>query len=572
MKKIFLVCWLVGALLSSCSKLADDDHYKQSAVIVNDNLKIVDVSSSEYLSTRSDLTRMTAFLTDRGIFNDLRAKGQLHTLLVVANDNLPSNFPNNIGSDSIDFVARSHVSDIAMSPANLKDGDRIMMWHGKYVNVSMDEEALTAGAIADHIMMNNGTVKEVIKTQDGYIYVINEYIQTPTSLYDYIQGLGDDYSIFRDMVINSGSKEFDRTNSKAIGVNEEGNTIYDSVFVYKSTFFSDKGIDLNSESLTATMLLFSNKVIEKAFEVAHQKLESWRLTREDSVLRKWILKAAFFSKKYSKSEIQTADSNMIKSIYDCGWRTDVQKVDAENARELSNGISYEVKEFIFPKNVLIYRIKDVYHYWKDCTAEEKEKYFVTYNLTSPSTSLDVEAWTPLAGVWPEISNRILTYKFGEYTDGFKLAYTPLKLLSNEDGQSYVEPYLIPPGEYRLAMGFKQGLELTVYVEVLIDGQVVQKSNDIILGTATTYHYDRGATLSNRYPEGYDATVVQEVGGNKKASNYDTDGGPVIDKLVIPNDGNDTAKEIQIRVNCDNLNGKSSMIFYHWCLRPTDANY
>jgi hypothetical protein len=104
-----------------------------------------------------------------------------------------------------DFIAKSHISDIEMSPANLSNGERLMMWHGKYVNVDIDSLG-QAGQIINHIMFNNATVNEVIKTNDGYIYVISDMINTPTSLYDYINNLDDNYSIFKNIVISSGSK------------------------------------------------------------------------------------------------------------------------------------------------------------------------------------------------------------------------------------------------------------------------------------------------------------------------------------------------------------------------------
>ena len=65
------------------------------------------------------------------------------------------------------------------------------------------------------------------------------------------------------MVLEAGTREFDRENSKAIGINEQGNTVYDSVFIYRNTFFESVGFDMNSESLTATMLVFSDEVMSR---------------------------------------------------------------------------------------------------------------------------------------------------------------------------------------------------------------------------------------------------------------------------------------------------------------------
>ena len=211
--------FLAIGLLASCSELKDDDHYgKADTPISNNELKIVNVSSQEYISSRGDLSEMNGLFAGQGIYDELNKKAQLSTILVVTNDHFRK------PEEKTEFITRSHISDISISPANLEDGTRLMMWHGKYVNVSIDEMG-KEGNIVDHILFNNGAVKEVIKTTTGYVYVISEMIETPTSLYDFINDLPDEYSIFREMVLASGGKEFDRTNSKAIGINDQGNTV-----------------------------------------------------------------------------------------------------------------------------------------------------------------------------------------------------------------------------------------------------------------------------------------------------------------------------------------------------------
>lgn len=553
--------------LGACSELKDDDHYGLSdSKISNDELKIVEMTSEEYIQSRSDLSSMNGLFQQQGIYQELQEKGQLSTLLVVTNDHFQQ------PQEKVDFMTRSHVSDISISPANLEDGTRLMMWHGKYVNVSIDEQGLE-GNIVDHILFNNGAVKEVVKTTSGYIYVISDMIVTPTSLKDYIESLPDDYSIFREMVQASGGKEFDRANSKAIGINEQGNTVYDSVFIYTNKFFDDVDFDMNSESLTATMLLFSNSVINAALDDAHRRLNAWELERSDSIMKSWILKTAFFRKQYSPAEIQTTDVQDLSSIYSTQWRTNVQQVDAQHPIELSNGVAYNVTKLHLPNNLLMYRLKDYFYYYENCTAEQKEQYFKVLNLNFKSCDTEVAAWTPLAGVWPLHENRVIRFDKSPSdlndAEGFQLEFTTIKLAA--DGS--VKPYLIPPGSYRLAMGSVQNAGLDVIVSVYADGQLVAKSNTVSWGSSTAYHYDRGTTLPNRHPEGYNSTEVREVGGNSKADNYDTDGGMIIDEVTIPDlKGDGSALEVVLKIECYNWAGKTNVKLHHWCLRPTTNNY
>ncbi len=558
--------FLAIGLLASCSELKDDDHYgKADTPISNNELKIVNVSSQEYISSRGDLSEMNGLFAGQGIYDELNKKAQLSTILVVTNDHFLK------PEEKTEFITRSHISDISISPANLEDGTRLMMWHGKYVNVSIDEMG-KEGNIVDHILFNNGAVKEVIKTTTGYVYVISEMIETPTSLYDFINDLPDEYSIFREMVLASGGKEFDRTNSKAIGINDQGNTVYDSIFIYRNTFFEAVNFDMNSESLTATLLLPSNEVINQALDDAHQRLASWEMVRSDSIMKDWILKSSFYSKRYSPADLQTTEVNDVKSIFGTQWRTNVQQVDVSDPMELSNGIVYKVRKLHLPNNLLMYRLKDYFYYYENCTDEQKENYFKRVNLNFKECATEVAAWSPLPGVWPYHENRVIRFdKPSDIADadGFQLDFTPVKL--NADGT--VRPYLFPPGAYRFAMGSVQNQSLGITVSILIDGQEVARSRTITWGTSTEFHYDRGTTLSNTHPEGYDASYVREVGGNSKAANYDTDGGQMMDELVIPDvKGDGSPVQIVMRLKCESWEGKTNVKIHHWCLRPTVNNY
>ena len=50
------------------------------------------------------------------------------------------------------------------------------------------------------------------------------------------------------------------------------------------------------------MLVPSNDLIENALKEAKEKLKSWNMEREDSILNNWIFQTAFFSKKYVKQD------------------------------------------------------------------------------------------------------------------------------------------------------------------------------------------------------------------------------------------------------------------------------
>lgn len=598
-KFIYLLAFSAVMLLGACSELSDKDYFKNIETTVNsDELVVVDMSSEEYLSKEPEYSSINELFKSHGIFTALEQKNQLSTMLVVEN----SDFQAPAGKEAeIDNAVKAHVSDIAVSPANLKtEGNnmRIMMWHGKYINVDLDDAARNEGKIAGHIMFGTSAVKKVVKTNSGYIYVLSSLLNIPKSIYDYITNLDDNYSILRDSILASGTKEFDKKNSKPIGVNDEGNTVYDSVFIYKNTHFLEKNFDLSSESLTATLLLTSNAVVEEAIADAKVRLQKWGLWDEwnaerqynfEYTMRHWIMDAAFFDKKLTPETLLSKDeeNDMLTSIFSKYWKTSVQQINPTPI-ELSNGIAYQVTRLHIPNNVLIWRLKEDFSIYEFCSAEQKESFFQMLNMQFKACTTAVAAWTPLQGVWPKHECRTLDLTVGDDASGdWQLVFTPCKRifetyptrmemvkkdwLKSNLTVTGIKPFLIPPGKYTLSFGSKQNqnMEITFKVRVKGSTDVVAVSDPITLGSTTTFHYDRNP---GNFIEGYNPST-ENLSTNKKAGNYDTDGGTVISELEIPDvKGDGSPVEITIEIASPTWNGNTTMVFNHWCLRPTKDNY
>lgn len=598
-KFIYLLAFSAVMLLGACSELSDKDYFKNIETTVNsDELVVVDMSSEEYLSKEPEYSSINELFKSHGIFTALEQKNQLSTMLVVEN----SDFQAPAGKEAeIDNAVKAHVSDIAVSPANLKtEGNnmRIMMWHGKYINVDLDDAARNEGKIAGHIMFGTSAVKKLVKTNSGYIYVLSSLLNIPKSIYDYITNLDDNYSILRDSILASGTKEFDKKNSKPIGVNDEGNTVYDSVFIYKNTHFLEKNFDLSSESLTATLLLTSNAVVEEAIADAKVRLQKWGLWDEwnaerqynfEYTMRHWIMDAAFFDKKLTPETLLSKDeeNDMLTSIFSKYWKTSVQQINPTPI-ELSNGIAYQVTRLHIPNNVLIWRLKEDFSIYEFCSAEQKESFFQMLNMQFKACTTAVAAWTPLQGVWPKHECRTLDLTVGDDASGdWQLVFTPCKRifetyptrmemvkkdwLKSNLTVTGIKPFPIPPGKYTLSFGSKQNqnMEITFKVRVKGSTDVVAVSDPITLGSTTTFHYDRNP---GKFIEGYDPSA-DNLSTNKKAGNYDTDGGTVISELEIPDvKGDGSPVEITVEIASPTWNGNTTMVFNHWCLRPTKDNY
>lgn len=553
---IGILITISAIFLISCNNQWDDHYNNSETKITNDQVLIVDSETETYLKSRPDLSEMYKFLKDNGIFETIKEKEQLHTLFMVYNEDF-----NSIENDKAEYIAKSHVTDISISPSNLYNGERILMWHGKYISVAVD--TISDPNTVSGITINGVPVKQIIKTKDGYIYVLKQMINTPQSLYDIINGLSSDYSVFKNLVMEQNVLVFDKSNSKPIGVDNTGNTVYDSVFTITNPFFDNKSFDITSESLTATVMIPSNEVINNAMSDAKKKLTEWEMSRDSNILKKWILEVAFFNKNYSPADL--AANTDISSIYGRQWRNTVQQVDTDNPISMSNGTAYKVKWMKIPNNILMYRLKDFFYYYESCTEEQKAQFFVTNNLVYSQCSTEVEAWTPLAGVWPSVINRTLIFNFvDKVIDGFTLDFTPVKKVANNQGGYDVKPWKIPPGEYRLGMGFKQNLNLDL--EILVNDSTLGTTT---FGSATTFHYDRGGF---GYPEGYQDALDKGLITHSKKGNYDRDGGQISTAVNIKGDANGNPSPIVISLRNVTFGSTTKLILHHWCLRPTSNNY
>lgn len=522
-----------------------DSHYSQEEQVVNNvNITVVNKSAVDYLQSQPELSTMYQLFSETGVLDEMIEKDLLFTILVVNDDNALSRA---VVTDDRTFLAKSHISDISLSPSNLSDGQRVLMWNGKYINVSKVENEDNATSIS----FNGIAVKKITKVNNGYVYEIEDYVETPKSLYELIEGLGDDYSIFREMIMERNQLTFDKEASKIIGVDETGSNVYDSIFIVTNPYFEAQGFNMMSESLSATVLIPSNEVVNRALTVARQNLQEWGMLREDSILENWTFQSVFFDKKLSKSDFEANID--LNSIFSKQWRTTVQQVDLENPVSLSNGVAYYVTDMKIPTNVLIYRVKDYMRWYEYLSEEEKALYFDNENLTFDKMETKVSEWSGWPGVFPNIINRVVRFKT---TDAAIKEYTlNFTAFSYDEKNKVTTPYKIPPGEYDLCLGFEQ--KMGHDVEVSFNGEYVGTVTASQL-TKTDFHYDRGG---QGYPEGYDVNKATD----KKKEHYDRDGGKV---GVITIEG---TEPVNVVIKFHGINA-SKCCFHHWCLKPTKNCY
>jgi len=572
MKKSFL--YIVFALMlvsSACTDKWDQHYMPEEKEVTGDLVEVVSMSAEDYIQSNTDLTSIASLFTEQNVFTKLGSKDQLFTVLAYSNSIMGS-----AQIDDPDFFANTCVSDLAFTPTKLVDGLSIQMWNGKYLSVSVQENATTT----DYYIAES-KISKIIQVDNGFVYLMSAPIYAPKSLYEVLTALGDDYSMFKDLVFGYEERVFDRDNSVPVGVDNTGNTVYDSVFVTKnllmdrySSASGGERWNMRSEFYSSTMLIPSNTIVDGALTKAYQDVRD-ALGREPNAndtmkFEQFIIKSAFYDKVLTPEELDGTDDIYSVSGYIEGessttagvqWKPTVQKVNTGDPVALSNGVAYYTTALKIPNNVVIWRIKNRFYIWEYCNEAEKAEYFKWDGLMNPSI-VDEGGFGPL-GPWPFIPYKTLVADPTEEAIASQsvvsVEITGISL--NADGT--VAVVMVPPGEYHLRMGFRNGPFPYKYQIYLNDVLVKDNANP-------NTHYDR---IALGYPEGYVWRDYFAI--SNRANYYDCDGE---EEGIVTITGTEL-QPIKIRIESNDLTaysagGSSKDYFqlYCWTLRPTENNY
>ncbi len=149
--------------------------------------------------------------------------------------------------------ASNHISNFVVFTADMHDGSSLKMLSGKKVffsragsGFSVNDDALLVST--DHLATN------------GVLHQIDNLLEIRPNLLEFLQG-NPEYSYVAEILADGTTLLFDEENSSPIGINEEGQTVYDSVWKQSNDFF-DQIADISSEDETFTLFLVSNSFLD----------------------------------------------------------------------------------------------------------------------------------------------------------------------------------------------------------------------------------------------------------------------------------------------------------------------
>ncbi len=614
--KFFPMLLMGCALTTACTSSDWDDHFDEAEVelVGVSNAEVYTGTINDYLATNPNLTKIHELFTANKVYESTKADG-LYTFIVCENEL----FDAAQITDAAMFAEYS-VADMAVAPSKLVDGSGISTRSGKTIWVYEDGSKL-----------DERTITKVVKTSNGYIYVVDGILPVRLSVYEYLNSLDDEkYSRFKELVRKYEYKFFDRENSTPIGVGDDGRVIYDSVMIIKNTFldrYDKDGVptwNMRDEAYTTTVFIPNNYQVDRAVNRACDSIPVWlnrKPTLADTIkFEQWIVKACFMDKRLSAEEVgldapdfegikgyqevidEVADITTYKSVEPSWWRPSVQKANLETAVKLSNGVAYYCNALKIPNHIIIYRIKSrFFELWNNMSEEQQKRYFSWTNWTDPLIINDCQGQFDLAGgkqtEWPSMyyHNLCAIPTEDAMTNGeaCSVVYSGLSWVVDEDGNGQICEVNIPKGEYFLRMGFKHSLLYSLSIG--FDGgsgKYTWLKRDMNMhATGSNYHFDRGAAsevphygddFGIAYPEGFDVDYWQKF--DPKAIAYDTDG-YTVGKVNMASSGNfkikvessDMATIYKAALDSGQVLNRdkknvNQLMMYHWCLRPTHNNY
>jgi len=602
-----LLAAVAMALVTSACQDNWKDHYGQQPLIADSQTEIIQGDLKQFFALHEEFSAQHKLFSQAGIFDRMK-QGQQYTVLVYDNSLLASS-PYAAMTDYAGYC----ISDIALSPVELKNGLGISTWYGKNLWISTTAEGKTR--------VNNAGLGRTFRTEDAFIYEISDrMLSVSPSVYDQIMQLDDsNYSTFKRLIGQYERTWFDADKCTPSGTNEQGNTVYaDSVkgWTVKNTLmdrYTEDGLEMwnmRSEGYNTTVLVPSNAVIKEALDTALAKVPRYlgraATAADREKFEKWIVRVCFIDRRLNAEEVtgttdidcvggymkDTLEGTKFSQAEAAMWRPTVQRVRTDDMIQASNGNLFFIDWMKVPNNVIIYRLKSrFYELWNNMTAEQRTQYFRWSHWIDPMIINDAQGSFELSPTMPTMYYHVLTAIPDDTARKAKLYNTDpvvcsvtydgtLFLENNPRGQRIKECH-IPAGEYYLRMGFKHSLMYSLSIQF---NDTLLIKDMVMYAQGSNYHFDRGSVSvvdnygesSIGYPEGYNWHDWSSL--SEKAQAYDTDGYQV-GIVNVKEDGNFTITVSSSDMyylytyGADrNTSNVYQLMMYHWCLRPTKNNY
>lgn len=364
MKTTILNLFAILVLLTGCQENWSDYYTQAEGDGGADASPTSSENLFEFLKSVPEYSEFVKLLEETEVSEEL-TREQVLTIWVPTNTNFPTTEIAAMNAEEKQTLCRNHINYVALYNTKLTNDKVVKTLAGK--NLLIKE--LTTGVFS---IDGKKVTKLNQKCSNGVIHEVETWLVQRKSIFEHLLTAGPDYSLIRDSILARSDTVFKPGLSFPLGVDELGNTIYDSVFIIENSLLTGKA-DVRSEDDDFTFFLPSNEVFKNMYKDMEDYFTSTggKITKRDSsIFFGWILHAIIHEGKVKN---YTGD---LQPVYGerYEWRTDKQLVKP-GYKVCSNGYLYDVEKIYVPKFLYLKSFKTYPHYILLLPEEEQSKYY-----------------------------------------------------------------------------------------------------------------------------------------------------------------------------------------------------
>ena len=243
---IVVIMLLVGLFGSGCDDKWDQ-HYEDSKEM------LPEYNLYDYISSQDELSNFTELLITAG-YDSILSASQSFTVWAPQNESLKD--IDRQDADLARTIVENHIARGSIT-TSLITTKMVRLLNGKFMQIERDAE--------NHFSFGTSLfTKENVRTKNGLVHQVESYIAYMPNIWE-VLGENEELSFLKDYLYGLTERVFSPTQSVEIGVNDDGNPVYDSIFIAKNLFLQTKGA-LNHEDSVYTALLLKNDAWTQAYE------------------------------------------------------------------------------------------------------------------------------------------------------------------------------------------------------------------------------------------------------------------------------------------------------------------
>lgn len=296
-KNVLFIALAIG--LFSCNQTWEE-HYKTQ------NEALIEKKLMELIYEQPELSLFTAMLEKTG-YDKVLAASQVYTVWAPNNDALATVDTSNI--NELNKIVRNHIARFS-HPSSGVQNEAVSMLNKKNVHFVREDQNLVFG--------DRTVLEQDLSVGNGILHIIDGLVTFYPNVWEYL-GSADGVDSLRNYMYSFEEYFFDEENSLVVGINDLGQTVYDSIIIYSNPLFDFLG-ELNNEDSLYTMLIPDNQAWTEAYDtissyykfsgsVAGDSVEKAEADlMQSSVTKLVITKDLIFRENLSKDQILARDS------------------------------------------------------------------------------------------------------------------------------------------------------------------------------------------------------------------------------------------------------------------------